>query len=662
MGTLIKHEWQKLFQWKFLSILILLLLLLNGLLLLQQITMDSAESQRTQEWTEKEALPVSYEEFLENIDMQAEAMRETVVFQRDRFNRRNIEKTSEIYSRLHGIKIERDYPSGMRYVTDYHLTDVFLLLCVVALLTRLVLQERSEGLLRLLKPTKNGRAALICAKYLTLTGSVILLAILFYGTNYSVVASMDLLGKGDAAIQSLDGYLASPFAISIHVYLILFFLCKGMAVMAVGGVFFLLCICCRNQVYAILCIVAVFAGELLLWMTIEDYSWLSPIRQLNLAAVMDTSHYFNDYINFNFFGMPVSAVMAGLLTVFFSVGVSLLLSVKVFSSEASVEAKKNQWSHPFRRKKAAPGISSSLLCGECKKLFLMRRGLLLLILLLLVQVVSYWGNPFFSDEEEAYYHSYSQILTGKVSDEKTEWIKGEEERFEELSEELERQYQRYEKGEISSAVLDYYISELTPRQAEINGFKRAKEQYGYLQEQSAKGENVAYLYQTGWNQLLGREGWRGEVLDFIKLFLTVLLALSGLGTMEKESYVEILIIPSAKGIKSVNRVKAVLCAVYGMIAAGITFMWRPLQIAGYYTLSGFNYSIRSLTLFSEMGYSVSIKSYLIIICLLKILVAVFAGEFVLYLSRKCRQDSTALLLGSALFFVPLAAIWFFCGF
>ena len=56
---------------------------------------------------------------------------------------------------------------------------------------------------------------------------------------------------------------------------------------------------------------------------------------------------------------------------------------------------------------------------------------------------------------------------------------------------LEEQYQRHEQGEISSAVLEYYVSELTPEQAELNGFKRAKEQYQYLQEQFVKDENVA---------------------------------------------------------------------------------------------------------------------------------------------------------------------------
>lgn len=612
-------------------------------------------------WTENEVEPVSYEDFLQGVDEQSERMQDAAVFNGSYFNRKSLEKTKQVYSRLRGVQPESDYPSGMGYVTDYHMTDVFLLLSVIAILLRLMLQERAEGLLHLLKPTKNGRGRLICAKYLTLVITVFLLTTIFYGTNYLVAGAMNLLGEGDAAIQSLDGYMASPFAITINTYFYLFLLCKWLAMTAVGSVFFLFCICCRNQVYTILCIGITFTAELLLWLTIEDYSWLSPIRQLNLAAIMDTSHYFNDYINFNFFGFPVSAATAGLVTVVFAMLVSLLLSIKLFSAEESVAARKNQWLDIFKKRQSTTKASASLLRGECKKLLLMQRGLLLLAVLLAIQVISYWESPYFSDKEEAYYQKYSQILVGELSEEKAERIKTEEERFEALSVELEEQYQRYERGEISNAVLDYYVSELTPEQAELNGFERAKAQYQYLQRQLSENKDVAYVYQTGWNQLFGPDGRRKEILDFAKLLLMLLLALSGLGTVEKAFSVELLILPSAKGMKSVNRVKIILCAMYAFVAAGIVFVWRPLQIAEYYTLAGMDYSIRSLMIFSETKWTMPISLYVTVTYMLKAAVAVLAGQLIFYVSRKCRQESTVLFLGCIIFLIPTAVVWFYYG-
>ncbi len=139
------------------------------------------------------------------------------------------------------------------------MTDFFLFLTVIALLIRLMLQERAEGLLHLIKPTKKWQGAVDRGQVSDISYcGVFLLVVLFYGTNYLVAGAMDLLGRGDAAIQSLDGYMASPFAISINTYFYLFLLCKWIAVTAVSSVFFLFCICCRNQVYSILCIVTAF--------------------------------------------------------------------------------------------------------------------------------------------------------------------------------------------------------------------------------------------------------------------------------------------------------------------------------------------------------------------------------------------------------------------
>lgn len=646
-----------------------LVLLLNGMFLSNQIERAQTQGENpdlmqgfvTQNGIVRENEPeeISYEEFLQSVKEQAENMQSASLFQGSYFNRKNIEKTQNAYSHLYGIKTERDYPSGLKYVTDYRLTDMFLMFTVIALLLHLMLYERTEGLFSLLKPTKNGRGKLICAKYLTMVIGIFLLTVAFYGTNYCIADEMNLMGRGEVSIQSVDGYMASPFAISTGAYLYLFFFCKWAAMTAVSSVFFLLCICCRNQIYTVLCITVVMAVETVLWLTIENYSWLSPLRQLNLIAVIDSSAYFSDYINFNFFGVPVSSVTAGIFVVIFSCLCSLLLSVRLFSSEASTEARTNRFFRCRKRKLFSAKISASLFCGECRKLFLMQKGLFLLLILLLVQMISYWEKPFFMDKTENYYQKYSTSLQGALSEEKNQLIKSEEQRFEAQAEELEKQYRRYENREISFAVLNYYEDELTPSMAELDGFEKAKVQYFLLQEKSMDYDNVAYLYQTGWEKLLGFDGRKDELLDFLKLFLILMLAFSGMGTVEKSSSVEVLIRPSFKGIKSVNRMKRILCAGYALIGAGITFIWRPIQIAEYYTLPGFEHSIQSILLFSETELSMSVGMCFGGIYLLKAMIAVVAGQMLLTLSQKCRQERTVLFLGDIILLIPVAALWFF---
>lgn len=165
--------------------------------------------------------------------------------------------------------------------------------------------------------------------------------------------------------------------------------------------------------------------------------------------------------------------------------------------------------------------------------------------------------------------------------------------------------------------------------------------------------------RQGWEKLLGFDGRKDELLDFLKLFLILMLAFSGMGTVEKSSSVEVLIRPSFKGIKSVNRMKRILCAGYALIGAGITFIWRPIQIAEYYTLPGFEHSIQSILLFSETELSMSVGMCFGGIYLLKAMIAVVAGQMLLTLSQKCRQERTVLFLGDIILLIPVAALWFF---
>lgn len=68
-------------------ILLPLVFLLNGVLLSNQITRDFDENQNIDRWIINEAEPVSYVDFLQSIDEQAEKMQDAAVFNGSYFNR-----------------------------------------------------------------------------------------------------------------------------------------------------------------------------------------------------------------------------------------------------------------------------------------------------------------------------------------------------------------------------------------------------------------------------------------------------------------------------------------------------------------------------------------------------------------------------------------------
>lgn len=659
MISIISYEWRKLVQRKGLLVFLMILLALNGAILFSQITRDGMPSNSEQGSPQQiqKQNDVSHEEFINNVEKQAEDMSESLLFRGSRFNQDDLKKTANVYSNLHGVKIEKDYKDGLKYVTDYRVTDILMFLAVAGIIFDMMLYERTGHLFLLIKPMKNGRGKLIIAKYLVVVTSVLVLVILLFGMNYFMVTGLNLTGCGSASIQSLNGYMSAPYKLSINQYIILFMMFKSMAMIAAGSMMFFVCVLCHNEIYAIVTIATIMGGEISLWLNIENYSWLSPLKQLNFATVMDTSAYFNDYRNFNLFNSAVSSMVAGIAFMGFVSALLLLLSIRLFDKEALAEEKISSFVRTEKNSSDITKVHANLFLCECKKILFMQKGLLLIIILVLVQSYSYYRAPIYIDKIESYYLQYSSELSGPMTEEKTLFLEEEEKRFEKLEEELNQQYERYEKGEINKAVLRYYEKELTPSFSETEGFRKAKEQYDRLVEKNKTYKHIEYIYETGWTKLLGAEGKIADILDLLKLFFILLLAFAGIGPCEKQSAVDILIKSSYSGKKRVTHMKRHICRIYTVCAATITFCFRFMQVDKYYGFPGLESNIQSLAIFSGTNLSLPIGIYLLLEYLIKIAIAVIAGELVFSLSEKFYHGYTVFFIGSLIFLVPTIVLW-----
>ena len=263
------------------------------------------------------------------------------------------------------------------------------------------------------------------------------------------------------------------------------------------------------------------------------------------------------------------------------------------------------------------------------------------------------------DKTEVYYTKYSSKLEGKLTEEKETFIKQEKQRFENLEEELNKQYERYEEGEINLAVLDYYEDELTPSVAETEGFERAENQYATLKEKEKNYKNIEYVYETGWDALLGSKGRKADILDFLKNLGILLLSFAGVETCEKQTSAELLIQSSYRGRNSVNKMKRKICAIYSVIAAVIAFSFRLIQVESFYNLPGLHCNIQSLTVLDSIDLNMSVGNCILVIHLAKVILSVIAAQIVLLLSEKLNQEYTVIFLGSLILIVPVLAMWIY---
>lgn len=600
---------------------------------------------------EQIAASTDYDAYLDYVQEQARRLTTSSLFaDPGSFSYRNALQMAKVYENLRGRTTTMDFSGGVKLVTDWRLTDILILLSVLILVLNLLISEREEGTLSLIKSTKKGREATIGAKLITLALVTALLTLAFFGVNLVLAWRFAGLGDLSRTIQSLDGYLSGVFPITVGQYIAVFFPAKFLGLWTIGNVVFLLCVYLRNTVYTLLASAGVLGAEFLLWSTIDAHSWLSPLSQCNLMNLLDTGGHFANYTNMNLLGFPVNTtlvvcVLAAVVNLACIVG-----AVRRFCGESSVEVQRlPRLRH--RKSNRVTRIHTSLLRHEGFKVLVTHKALLLLAVLILVQVFSYGDMKFYNSQEEYYYIAYSDALAGEIGQKQLDYLQAEYDRFAALEQEAELLAQRYAAGELSDAAYTSAVSALGINQAQKNALDRANEQVQILLSYS--GEQVHYIYQTGWDYLLGQRGQRADVVDAAKLSVLLIMAFSAVFSSEHLWKVDVLLRASNRGKGAVTRTKLLLCSAYAVVASLIAFLPRFCWVLSNIGMELSGTTAHSVLLLAETLSGVPLALWVLGLFLCRCVGAILSGFVVLYLSHKTKNTITCILVSTVILLLPV---------
>ena len=595
-----------------------------------------------------------YKDYIAGISEQGEQKLQSPFYGSvDSFSYNNIQKTIKAYDGFDKLHVTPAFSEGVKLVTDNHTTDYFLLLCLFAVVMVIMVQEREDGMLQLLKSTANGYRKVAAAKLLTIFILGAVITSVFYLTNYITAYSTIGISDIHQPIQSLKGYLESPFKLSVSVYIILFIFIKIFGIFSVLCVLFLLCMLCKNTVYSCISSIIFIVFQLVLWNTIDIHSWLSMLKEMNIFAILDIGHYFSEYRNLNVYGLAVDQVLIGAITAVFFIAAGSLAGMYLYVHEVSTDARKNRINDILNvKKKSHSGISANLILLELRKLFVSNKGLVFLGMLLLLQIIYYSQKEYYLDRTEYYYQVYSEYLAGELTNEKHEFIMNEEELFERAQEEMAIYSAMYENGEIDESKLEYYRSITEISEYKYNGFERAKNQYDNLMILSDRGSAVSYVYQTPWDTLFGKKQKVLECIDYLKLFLALILVLCGYGAMEKTYGMDKIIAYSYKGQATVNNHKAGCGILYALLAVIIVFLPRIYSVYLYYGFPNVQATALSLLSIPFVPAGISILTYMVGVQLTRVVIGIIAAMFVLYISDRMGNRLMATFITGIILVVP----------
>lgn len=573
-----------------------------------------------------------YDEYLENIDATAKTMTSVSVFaKKDSFSYRNIVKTPPAYDAVRSVTPKFDTSLGILLAVNNTPSDLLMLFVILTAITVVFYKDRESGITALIKPLKYGRARLALNKAFVIFLGCLSAEALFFGSNLIVGSYRYGLGDLHRPIQSLEGYLCCNLPISVAEFLALAFLFKLSALFICALIASVLFIRLKNTA-AYLSAIGISAVEVALYLLIGETSAFSALKQINLAAFINSSRLFVTYTNINFFGYPVNLIGATIAASVVLIIALILLTVKLYSSISISEIKKS--SGFFKR----ISVPKNLWRYSAYKLLIMHKGALILAAILAVQIYTAYDYSKPYNPTDNYYLGYCDTLYNLETDEEVrEYIKGETERFEALNNALMQ----------GANVGDELRAE--------EGFDLAVSQYNGAEEIAASGELSSLMYyQTGIKDMFGvsRNGYKHDYVLGLIATLSICFAVSPIIAYDNRARIGYLLYTTKSGKRAYLKHARISSALFAVAASLATYIPYYIQMLDAYGTQGLGDSIRAIAEYVSFA-NVSNLGYMVILLAYRTVILIILGQLVLLISSKCKSQTTSIIICLAVFALPI---------
>ena len=243
----------------------------------------------------------------------------------------NVEKTAEDYQNLTDLSLHHTRTRGISRALGLPSVVFLEILLAVLFMSVLFVREKEQDILSLYAVMPNGRCRLMGAKLSAVTFGIVISNFLLLGSTIltgCLLYGAPALPDWTQPLQSLVGYKAAPLPVSILTFLLLVY-----AGSVLVSVFFAVLTAALGIVFntsrmVYLALFLLVGAEGILYLKIDDLSYLANWKRINLVAFSDVAGRLGRYHNIYIFSKPVNDWRVA-LAVLLIVGVLLVAAVAV---------------------------------------------------------------------------------------------------------------------------------------------------------------------------------------------------------------------------------------------------------------------------------------------------------------------------------------------
>ncbi len=586
---------------------------------------------------------LTYDNYLSQMKKSAQNHSNISIFaSKDSFSDKNISDIASRFDKLNDNNLRIGPSRGINLFTNSISVDIIAVLMIFTSAMVIIMREKENGNLILLKSYAKGRKSLITGKIAAMLMCTCCVVILLYFPTFIFANIRYGFGDVTRQIQSVSGFLTTELNMSVSDFFLWYFITKTAVYLLVGMLFFMIMNLFDDAVRVYVVSIFVLGVEAVFYYSIKDSSRFMVLRHVNLYALLNTQNLFNTYRNLRILNEPynyrvVAGIAAGVLLI-----TTCLVSIYVFTVKKGIPG--NTISQKiqnigekinFRNRLLGTGMVSN----ELYKIFIYRKVLLILLIAALFLRWSYLPvKSIYQSLDDVYYKTCLKEVEGRFTYDKYTFIQN---KITELDKITEQNIENILNGEVlDDAFSENYDEELTGYTIVLEQADNVKNlQKGYL------------FYDRGYGLVTGKDRQKEYTLA-IESFIILILSIFSIWTVEYSTGMNVIISSSVKGKHTTDKIKiltALLIATVIFIAVHVPWYYSVLSAYGteYIDILACN-----LTHLSWVSDCISIKAYIFISCILKLMVMYCAVFIIRRLAITTKSHIQTILAGTGILVIP----------
>ncbi len=575
---------------------------------------------------------LSYDEYIQSIENKTSSFASGMFnIDKNSFAYRKNTRLPEVYKDVKDTIPVFDISDGIIKLTENRYSDLFcgIFLFIAAIL--MIICDREQNTIFLLRSTKNGRQSLLLNRFFIMFMISVTVTLIFFTESLIICRYFYRFGVLSRPVQSLDGFIGCALPVSVLEYILICFFTKCIFMFLLGSAFIFICQTAKSNLHIYITTAILLGAEYVLY---KKTSGL--FSQLNIFCISDINQMTKTYQDINLFGYPFSRLNISFITMLTIIAFFIVLSI--YFDKKHISSYRN---YSFALKKKNTKRVLSPIGYVFYHSLIVQKAIYVCAALVIISAFQFFSFNKPYDINDTYYHAYVEQTEGSFTDAVNKFFDEENIRFNSI----EEQYDKLSESGKNTAQLYSLEKQLEPRQA-------MQELENHIQKtnESIKNETCVF-YDSGYIRLFSFLSDEKVTIILIAMIYLVFIVSPFIASDFENGMINI-IRSTTCGKRSYYKGKILTALIYAAFANIILWIPYLILIIKKYTLPYCSSLVQNIRGFEQFPFHISILTFGAAYFLIIFIAIIFSSMIMLLISRCAKSRMSAIILNSCIFILP----------